>query len=295
MITWACLQVFSSLCCIFVLKRNDPPDGDGSTSVTQKTTDETIETNDAVGSSQDNEKTHLTRKRLNTTSPNQKEDFNPGGETFERIHGWQMIKLVDFWLLMISFIIGTAINRIVASNIGTYLRSFKEEQHLHIITTTNQWGLIAIKIFVGIISDLYAETVPRLTFVLLTTIVNVPVFFVFIFLGDKIVTLYVISYISAISIGIFFLIGPILIAEYFGVKYFAINYGAAFLVEGCFTLLLQFILGMLYDANVSDVATHTCYGLHCYYVSSGILCALSIVTLIATVTLYIRRQKILLC
>ena len=63
------------------------------------------------------------------------------------------------------------------------------------------------------------------------------------------------------------------------------------LADGCFTQLLQFILGLLYYLNVTGKTSHTCYGLHCYYASSGILFALSIATLSSCVTLYIRRQR----
>ena len=117
---------------------------------------------------------------------------------------------------------------------------------------------------------------------------------VFIFVADSILFMYFVAYMSFVSNGIYFLIGPLLIAEYFGDKYFGINYGATYLADGCFTLFLQFILGLLYDLNVIDKSSHNCYGLHCYSVSSGILFALSIATLSTCVTLYMRRQRQLL-
>ena len=114
-------------------------------------------------------------------------------------------------------------------------------------------------------------------------VINTPSFAFFIFLADNVYFLYYVTYMVFVSYGIFYIICPVLIAEYFGVKYFAVNYGSSVFVLGVFTILLQLVLGGLYDMNVTDVATHTCYGLHCYYVSSWILCVLSIVTLIASV------------
>ena len=99
-------------------------------------------------------------------------------------------------------------------------------------------------------------------------VIKTPMYGVFIFVADSIVFMYFVAYMSFVSNGIYFLIGPLLIAEYFGDRYFGINYGATYLADGCFTLLLQFILGLLYDLNVTDRASHTCYGLNCYYVSS---------------------------
>ena len=297
MITWACLQVFSSLCCIFVLKRKDPPDGDGATSVTQQITDETMETDDATKDKDEehfemrndekaNEKTHLTQM---ANVDNDMGTFQ--GDTLNNVYGWTIMKSTDFWLLMGAFIIGGSLSRVNHYNIGTYLRSFREEKHLNIITSVGPWLLITFKLFIGCVSDLYVEKVSRTIFLVICAVANAVLLSCFIFLADNIGLFYVTAFVAYISKGLYFLIAPVLIAEYFGVKYFGINYGAAFFADGCFTLLLQVILGIIYDANVSDVATHTCYGLHCYYVSSGILCALSMVTLVAVVVLHIRRPK----
>ena len=128
-------------------------------------------------------------------------------------------------------------------------------------------------------------------FLILIATIKPPLYCGFILVADNIIFMYFVAYVSFASNGIYFLIGPLLIAEYFGDKYFGINYGATYLADGCFTLLLQIILGLLYDLSVTDKTSHTCYGLHCYYVSSGILFALSIATLSTCVALYIRRHR----
>ena len=300
-ITWACSQAVASLCCMFLLKQKQVIDDNNSAYVTYQD----VRENNSEDSSQEkkietaelptgptsgkvaNEKTRLT-KTVTTQTANPRQGYVSSTQDF---NGWKVIKLLDFWLFMIAFVIGSSLTKLFMSNFGTYLRSFKHEKHLNIIMSTGPWMLIIVKVFVGFISDIYVHKIPRLAFLVGTAVVNVPIYFTFIFLAHNITLLYIIAYATFVSNGLYFLFGSVITADYFGVDYFAINFGSAYLADGLLTLLLQFILGMLYDANASDVVTHTCYGLHCYYVSSGILCALSVVTLVTSVVLYVRRYS----
>ena len=210
---------------------------------------------------------------------------------YGHVYGWKIVRPPDFWLLIVTFIVGCSIDKVILFNTGTYLGSFKVEHHLHTLVAVASWFLTISKIIVGLMSDLCIDRIPRVVYMVVITLSSVPMYFAFLVFADSIVFLYIITFFSYISLGVLFVMGPVLIAEYFGVRHFAINYGSVLLVEGCFILLLQFVLGIIYDRNVTDVTTHTCYGLHCYYVSTGLLCALSIVTLVSSVTLCVRRGK----
>ena len=310
MVTWACLQILTSLCVIFVLKQKQSPDGLSSTPMTHQNENnseqhnnedahdnETSLSNGYNETKEVNEKTRLTESESKVPSEssgratNKETENLPRPASYGEVYGREIMKIPDFWLLMVTFIIGSSLNRLVNNNVGTYLRSFHQESHLHLIMTSAPWTLIITKIIIGTVSDVYRDKIPRLLFLVVVVVINAPSYGAFIFLADNIYYLYYITYVSFLSYGIFFVIAPVLVAEYFGITYFSINYGAAFLADGCFALLLQFILGLLYDMNVTDVATHTCYGLHCYYVSSGILCGLSLLTLFTSVILFVRRQS----
>ena len=346
MVLWACLQALASLCFILLLKQKQT-DGSTSTSGTFKPSNESNDRKSTKNTELANENSRLTECKKGST--NQDEEFNlrKNASLHGHAYGWEIMKIPDFWLLIATFIIGSALTKLFIFNFGTYLRSFKQEQHIHIIISTAPWCSLAVQIFVGFVSDIYVEKIPRLIFLVLITIFNTPLYCAFIFVADHIIFMYFVTYVSFASNGIYFLIGPLLIAEYFGDKYFGINYGATHfiggskggregrappgvqilsifmqffgkfgnfvcwrpppgswrpllgeildpplhLADGCFTLLLQFILGLLYDFNVIDKSLHNCYGLHCYYVSSGILFALSIATLSTCVTLYIKRHR----
>ena len=187
------------------------------------------------------------------------------------VQGWEIMKLPDFWLLLVTFVIGSGTDKSWVTNIGTYLRSFKEEDHLHILMDSAPWISMAAKVSVGITSDLCRESVPRLTFLIGLMLIKVPLLLFFTLYGNNIVLIYILTYFLYVSFGIFFVICPILVAEYFGVVYYGRNFGSIIFFEGCTALLLQFIIGVLYDANVTELETHTCCGLHCFYGSSGII------------------------
>ena len=292
----------TSFCCIFCLKlkqnghvtSTSGAADDLANEHTENKETETKSSNYGTDSGPANEKTNLTNnsEKALSKSTNGKETSDEKPSIYGQIYGWELIKLADFWLLISTLIVGSSIYKVIASNTGTYLRSFSlEADHLRIITSTSPLFLFMTKPAVGILSNLYIDKIPRIVFVIVLMALNAPLHFLFIFYAENVVLQYLINYSAVVSLGVFFVICPVLTAEYFGVQYFSINYGSIIFADGCFVLLLQFILGLLYDANVSDFATHTCYGLHCYYVSSGILCALSIVTLIATVMLCVRRDK----
>ena len=293
----------ASLCCIFLLKTKQViNDADTpvltSQAVREKRSEVTTQAEEgenadsASASGQTSGKIANEKTRLIKTVTTQAANQSQGHFTStQNLNGWKIIKILDFWLFMIAFVIGSALTNLFMSNFGTFLISFNHEKHLNIIMSTGPWMLVAVKILLGFISDLYVHKIPRLTFIVAISMVNVPLYFTFIFLAHDIILLYIIAYATFVSNGLYFLFGSVITADYFGVDYFAINFGSAYLAGGLLTLLLQYTLGILYDANASDVATHTCYGLHCYYVSSGILCALSIVTLVTSVVLYVRRHS----
>ena len=224
---WACMQVVSSLCCIFLLKQKQesPPDGTtSSTSVTPhnpiKDRDNAVDDDlkpspevemDSINSSENtnsestNEKTRLVQSQLT----NQKEEVRIS------VYGWEIMKLMDFWLLMATFIIGSTLTKLFMSNFGTYLRSFDHEDHLHVLMSTGPWCLAGATLIFGLISDFYIDKIPRLLFLVFLALCNVPIYFAFIFKAYDIVFLYIVAYTTFASNGVYFLFGPVLIAELF--------------------------------------------------------------------------------
>ena len=270
MILQGCLQILGSLCCIFLLKQREP---DGT--VIDCTTSQPIKAqNDDSWNDLTNQETELVSANENTclTSSNQAKITEKTDQSQPHIYGWDIIKVLDFWLLMETFVVGCAVAYVVVTNTGTYLRLLGEEQHLYKITTSTPWLFLTTKIIVGIVSDMCIEKIPRIAFCIGISLINVPVYLMFVFYADRVEAMYFVTYFSFSSLGVFYVTGPVLVAEYFGVKQFAINYGSMLLVQGCVTLLLQFIFGILYDINITDVSTQTCYGIHCFSVTSWILC-----------------------
>ena len=263
MILGACLQALGALCCIFLLKLRQP-DGTVAVSTTsqpitpQDHVSETASTNQEKEFNTANEKTRLTEDKTNklkSMEPSVKSASN-NSSSDGHVYGWDIMKLPDFWLLIVPFVIGCSIDKVILFNTGTYLRSFKAEHHLHTLVTVASWFLTISKVIVGLMSDLCIKRIPRVMYMVVILLLSVPLYFIFLVFADSIVFLYVITFFSYSSLGVLFVMGPVLIAEYFGVRHFGINYGSVLLVDGCFILLLQFVLGIIYDRNVTEVATH---------------------------------------
>ena len=317
MILFGGIQLVASLSCIFLLKRTkttvseytslddsngrDKNDKQRELKTVQETgeTDATFRSNDVVpkktnADKRANEKSPLTGNGERSTNENNaSQEVLKSVKTdsvYGDVSGWEIMKLLDFWLLLVTFIIGSSTDKSMVTNLGTYLRSFGQEKHLHIVMTTAPWIAMVVKVTVGIASDLCREKIPRLAFLVTLLLFKVPLLFAFMLWGDNMVLLYILSYFLFISFGIFFVIGPTLVGEYFGVTYYGRNFGSFLLVEGASVLLLLFMIGVFYDGNVTDEESHTCYGLTCFYVSTGIICGLSIVILCTSILLFSRRS-----
>ena len=318
MILFGVFQLVASLSCIFLLKRTKTTVGEyvslddsnvkdknvtesetkaGDIGDASKLTDEvTALKKNASADKQANEKTSLTKNAEKSTNENNAKQEVPKlvktDSVYGDVYGWEIMKLLDFWLLLVTFIIGCSTDKSMVTNLGTYLRSFGQEQHLHIVMATAPWITMVVKVTVGISSDLCRERIPRLAFLVGLLLVKVPLLFAFIVWGDHIALLYIVSYFLFISFGIFFVIGPTLVAEYFGVTYYGRNFGSFILVEGATVLLLQFTIGVFYDMKVTDdeEESHTCYGLKCFYASTGIICGLSVLILCTSIVLFSRRS-----
>ena len=247
---------------------------------------EHVSTNQETDLDSANEKTHLTK----TISQDTSNIIQTGPESVNE--AWKMIKMLDFWLFGVTFVLGCSVGTVVSGNIGTYLRSFRQEEQLHKIMTIAPWCYLTVKIIVGFISDLLIDKIPRVWFWVFFSISRVVVFSIFVFYAEEIIMMHIVAYFSFALMGVIFITGPVLAAESFGLQYFAVSFGSILLIQGFFMLLIQFIFGLLYDMNVTDEATHTCYGMQCFFVTSCLLCVLSIITAVTSVALCLRRRKV---
>ena len=138
------------------------------------------------------------------------------------------------WLLILPFVIGCSIDKVILFNTGTYLRSFKAERHLHTLVAVVSRFLAISNVIVGLMSDLCIERIPRVMYMVVILLLSSVLYLMFLVFADSTVFLYVITSFSYTSLGVLFVMGPVLIAEYLGVTYFGIDYGSVLLVDGCF-------------------------------------------------------------
>ena len=207
------------------------------------------------------------------------------------IHGFGMMSVLDFWLLSVSFIISIATDKTFFMNIGTYLRSFGQEQHLTLLTVTGPLAALVTKLVIGPISDACLHKVSRICFFIVPAIVKIIVLITFLFFGDHFSIMLLTSYTCYVTMGSMFVIGPILSGEYFGLQYYGRNFGTILFATGIFTVVLHVILGIVYDwhVNLSDEAT--CLGLDCFRISTITLTVLTGFVLCTSLLLWKRAPS----
>ena len=139
-------------------------------------------TNEEPDTDPANEKTRLTKAMSKSSSNFPKTQRI---EDVHSVHGWEIMKMMDFWLFVVTFVFGSAMGNAVSGNIGTYLRSFRLEEHLYIIMTIAPWFYLKTKILGGIISDLLVDKVPRIWFWVFCSISSVIIYAVLFIFGPK--------------------------------------------------------------------------------------------------------------
>ena len=238
----------------------------------------------------DSDATKETSEQIALTS----NKVNDRSSYYGDVHGFNMMSVLDFWLLSVSFIISIATDKTFFMNIGTYLRSFGQEQHLTLLTVTGPLAALFTKLVIGPISDACLHMVSRIWFFIVPAIAKIIILIIFLFFGDHFSVMLLTSYTCYVTTGSMFAIGPILSGEYFGLQYYGRNFGTILFATGIFTVVLQVILGIVYDWHVNlsgsgDEAT--CLGLDCFRVSTITLTVLTAFILCTSLLLWKRTPS----
>ena len=128
-ILWVCQQVLASLCCVFLLKQKQI-DGTSTTSGTLEPSNENngVKSTDEMKKSKlitheasklTNEKTRLTDYKSKSSNPDKEFNARKNASLHGNVYGWQIIKIPYFWLLIATFIIGSALTKLFIFNLGT--------------------------------------------------------------------------------------------------------------------------------------------------------------------------------
>ncbi len=206
------------------------------------------------------------------------------------ITGFELLKNTEFWMVTGNIIISISVDKTFLYNIGTYMRSFHMPENNQMIFIAGCIFAVISKIIMGVLIHTLQYKTQRMTFQCVSLTVKTITFALFIFHGDHFSILCLASLAVYFSTPVEFMVAPIIILEYYGAKYYARNFGSILFVSTIITLILQALVGIIYEES-TDEYMYTCYGLGCFYLSSFLLLFLTFVALIFSIFVWKKRRN----
>ena len=210
------------------------------------------------------------------------------------ITGKALIKRFDFHFLFWTSSMCGGLQLMYQNNITAYLKSFDEEKYSTLFTTLNPIAAVASKFFAGFVSDLLLNKLPRTAILLIYNIIQTLVLILCIFWGDNLVLMTSTVIVLGMANGAMWCLTPIILSEYFGLKYFGRNWGSFMLGNALSGIVLQEAYGWMYDSSIPFEGRTQCYGLQCFKWSFTTVAVLSFCSCILNMGLVekdIRKHK----
>ncbi|ESP01114.1 hypothetical protein LOTGIDRAFT_172742 [Lottia gigantea] len=210
-------------------------------------------------------------------------------EVVEDITGRKLLTNFDFHFILWPLVFCTSLQLMYINNITTYLKSFHYEDKSTLFTVLNPVSATVSKLIAGFSSDFLAIKIPRSAFLLITTTFQTIVLTVCVFWGDSYPILLLAVFGVGIPNGATWCLSPTITSEYFGMKYFGMNWGLMMVGTGVLGVLLQQMFGALYDNAIGIEGITQCYGLKCFRWSYAVAATMSLCSMIMYIGLIERR------
>ncbi|KAK3104761.1 hypothetical protein FSP39_009517 [Pinctada imbricata] len=123
---------------------------------------------------------------------------------------------------------------------------------------------IVSKFFAGFLSDAIHHKVPRAAVLLAFNVVQTISLAISIFFSDKLFVFAIVNVIIGFANGAVWCLTPTMISEFYGMKFFARNWGAMMLGNAFGGLALSESFGWIYKSNITSPDATDCYGISCF-------------------------------
>ena len=192
----------------------------------------------------------------------------------------QLFLHIRFWCISLSFMIITGITEMHINNLTTYLAAFSLDEYAGTIPYINPVAGFIYKPIAGIVGDKLEHYIPKPWYIVGASLFLSIFSILAIFSLDKVTFIVVFYIIVDTATSTYQVFTPNLIIANFGIENFSTIYGFCIALQALALVLLQFLFGLTYDAQVTDKNTTSCYGLHCFTSSLIMSTMVSIVSLL---------------
>ena len=195
---------------------------------------------------------------------------------------------VDTLLLMLAMMFTVPPGLAILNSITSMLQSFRHVELSFTYTVLPPLFALFVKNVVVLISDHHKMYISRIQLSLLCAIPALILALISIFAGDNMIVFTLMSFSLIACAETMFCLVPLTISDRFLDTSFLAVFGIAILLPHIVLIILQFIIGYIYDVNIDQ--NNICYGMKCFRCTFIILsCFLAVG--IACHVIYCIRQK----
>ena len=202
------------------------------------------------------------------------------------------MKTLDFHMFLWPCILSTSIAFMYSFSLPVFLKSF-DLTHLQSLLISLGSILAGLcKMSSGFVSDFTLTYFPRLLYLIILLVLQTSSLILCIFVGEDIVVVIFTVLVQFVALGIFMVMIPMIMCDWYGVTHYASIWGAVMVLVGSGNLGMSYLMGALYDSKITD-GSNVCYGLKCFRITFFISTLLSALSLMSLSILYKRQTKFL--
>ena len=202
------------------------------------------------------------------------------------------MKTIDFHLFLWPCIFSTSIAFMYSFSLPVFLKSFDLSHLKSLLISLGSILAGLCKMSSGLVSDLTLTCCPRLLYLFILLVLQTLSLFLCIFVGDQTVVVIFTVLVQFVALGIFMVMLPMIMCDWYGVSHYASVWGAVMVLVGLGNMGMSNLMGALYDSETAD-GSNTCYGLKCFRITFIISTLLSVVSLMSLLVLYKRQIQFL--
>ena len=209
----------------------------------------------------------------------------------QEVTGYQLFKLCDFQYFLWGSILSGCIQLVFLNNTGTFLKSFNFEEYTVLFVTTFSVSQIVSKVISGFLSDSFIEHFPRTTPILVLNVIQTILLILSIFLSDNF-TILLLTYITiGLADGCLWWTLATALREYYGMKYFARNFGVFSTIISVSAIGSNVLFGCMYQMAIPYENQKDCYGRECYIMIFTFNSVMSFISVVLYVGVYKNHSK----
>lgn len=203
----------------------------------------------------------------------------------------QILLNIDYHLFSWMFVFGAAIGLVYLNNLTTVSKSVglqdKDSTLLILIPVCNA----SVSLILGFLSDKIKDKIPRMTILLISSLIFSGSLVMVIFGGTAFTVLVIATILCGFGTGMYWTLSPTVMSERFCLKNIGRNWGLTILLAALVGWGIQEVFGHMYDKQTENANGGYCQGLSCVRGGLAVGLGSGILSIILCI-IYISKRRI---